>query len=81
LKIFSNLRPGHIEKTLKNIDLATFDIRKELSMMKLEIKALWNGRMTKEELQSLNKHQIAPAIKREFTLMSQISDVEEIQKH
>ena len=55
LKIYSNLRPGYLEKTLKKIDLTAFDIRKELSMMKLEIKALWNGTMTKEELQVLNR--------------------------
>ena len=50
LKMYNRIRPGHITKRIKNIDLETFNIDKELDMMKLEIKSPWNGTMTEKTL-------------------------------
>ena len=43
LNIYSRLRPGYVETVLTNIDVKNFDIKKELSTIKLQVQADWNG--------------------------------------
>lgn len=42
LKVYCRFRPGFITMNLKDIDVATFDIKKEISLMKMSVKAAWN---------------------------------------
>ena len=49
LKVWSRLRPGHLSKTLTKLDMSTFDIDEQLSMMRLKIKADWNSAQEKEK--------------------------------
>ena len=59
LKIHTRLRPGSIEYTLKNIDLESFNIVEELSMLKLTIDSFWNGTVTEEECSKLSFYKSA----------------------
>ena len=43
MNIYSRLRPGYVETVLTNIDVKNFDIKKELSTVKLQVQADWNG--------------------------------------
>lgn len=59
LKIFTRLRPKHVEKTIKIEEVEKFDLDYELSMLKLETRAPWNGTMQPDELkpESINVSQ------------------------